>query len=178
MAVTCIYRCLQFRSLANCYLPIAYEGEGIGTDIGIKLLPVMWVFSAFQDTSTVREVQQWHNVLHITIRACFLCFFYNPYMSLFNSFTCLHSFFTCLKIACLLLLRQPRFLTYGKSVGLCTNEMCAHFCNSPNCCTDSNPQNVLTCNLGSGQEAVATRFNRPRSRGATKREIALLCEAT
>ena len=26
---TCIYRCLQFRSLANCYyLSIAYEGEG------------------------------------------------------------------------------------------------------------------------------------------------------
>ena len=23
--------------------------------------------------------------MHITIRACFLCFFYNPYMSLFNS---------------------------------------------------------------------------------------------
>ena len=29
MAITCIYRCFQFRSLANCYLPIAYEGEGI-----------------------------------------------------------------------------------------------------------------------------------------------------
>ena len=29
MAVTCIYRCFQFRSLANCYyLYIAYEGEG------------------------------------------------------------------------------------------------------------------------------------------------------
>ena len=32
------------------------------------------------------------SVMHITIRACFLCFFYNPYMSLFNSknfsFTC------------------------------------------------------------------------------------------
>ena len=31
--------------------------------------------------------------MHITIRACFLCFFYNPYMSLFNSknfsFTCI-----------------------------------------------------------------------------------------
>ena len=39
-----------------------------------------------------------HSVMHITIRACFLCFFYNPYMSLFNSknfsFICLHSFFT------------------------------------------------------------------------------------
>ena len=40
------------------------------------------------------------SVMHITIRACFLCFFYNlgVYMSLFNSknfsFTCLHSFFT------------------------------------------------------------------------------------
>ena len=39
-AVTCIYRCFQFRSLANCQL---IRGRG-GTDIGIKLLPVMWVF--------------------------------------------------------------------------------------------------------------------------------------
>ena len=58
----------------------------VGTDIGIKLLPVM---SEFQDTSTVHEVAtamaQAHSVMHITIRACFLCFFYNPYMSLFNS---------------------------------------------------------------------------------------------
>ena len=27
---------------------------------------------------------QAHSVMHITIRACFLYFFYNPYMSLFN----------------------------------------------------------------------------------------------
>ena len=75
--------------------PIAYEGEGrdgyrdqiVACDVGV---------SEFQDTSTVHEVQQWHkhtcSVMHITIRACFLCFFYNPYMSLFNSknfsFTC------------------------------------------------------------------------------------------
>ena len=39
MAVTCIYRCFQFRSLANCLM----RGR-VGTDIGIKLLPVMWVF--------------------------------------------------------------------------------------------------------------------------------------
>ena len=52
----------------DCILPV-YEGvihvsnkpKKSGTDIGIKLLPVMWVFlSAFQDTSTVHEVQQWH----------------------------------------------------------------------------------------------------------------------
>ena len=29
---------------------------------------------------------------------------------------------------------------------------------SPNRSTDSSPQNVLTCNLASGQETVATRF--------------------
>ena len=84
------------------------------------------------------------------------------------SFTCPHSFFTCLKqIACLiLLLRQPRSEfpnVRGKiqSVGLCTqytNEMCAPFCTSPNRSTDSSPQNVLTCNLALGQETVATRF--------------------
>ena len=88
MAVTCIYRCLQFRSLANCYYLYLMRGS-------------------------------------------FLCFFYNPYMSLFLknfSFTCLHSFFTHVNIS------------YGpgriQSVGLCTqytNEMCAPFCNSPNC---------------------------------------------
>ena len=32
---------------------------------------------------------QAHSVMHIIIRACSLCFFYNPYMSLFNSYTCL-----------------------------------------------------------------------------------------
>ena len=109
--------------------------------------------------------------LYITIRACFLCFFYNPYMSLFKnfSFTCPHSFFTCLKQignACLLLLLcQPRSEfpnVRGKiqSVGLCTqytNEMCAPFCTSPNCSTDSS--RLLTCNLALGQETVATRFD-------------------
>ena len=99
--------------------------------------------------------------MHITIQACFLCFFYNPYMSLFNSknfsFTCLHYFFTCLKqIACLLLLRQPRTNVRGGLYKLCiqyTNGMCAPFCTSPNCSTDSSPQNVLTCNIALGQEA-------------------------
>ena len=37
---------------------------------------------------------QAHSVMHITIQACFLCFFYNPYMSLFSSknfsFTCIY----------------------------------------------------------------------------------------
>ena len=34
---------------------------------------------------------QAHSVMHITIRACFLCFFYSPYMSFLNfSFTCIY----------------------------------------------------------------------------------------
>ena len=46
MAVTCIYRCLQFRSLANCYyLYKVYEGEGsdgyrdqiVTCDVGVSL---------------------------------------------------------------------------------------------------------------------------------------------
>ena len=85
-------------------------------------------------------------------------------MSLFNSknfsFTCLHSFFTCLKqIACLLLLRQPRTNVRGESVGLyklCIQYINEHFCTSPNCSTDSSPQNVLTCNIALGQEASYT----------------------
>ena len=126
--------------------------------------------------------------MHITIRACFLCFFYNPYMSLFNfSFTCPHSFFTCSKqIACLLLLLpQPRSEFPNvrgeiQSVGLCTqytNEMCAPFCTSPDCSTDSSRQNVLACNLALGQETVATRFNRPRSRGATQRRVEAIADS-
>ena len=125
---------------------------------------------------------QSHSVMHITIRACFLRYFYNTYMYLFRIF---HSLVPTL----FLLVRnklhvyysfsanqEVNFLTYRggiQSVGLCTqytNEMCAPFCTSPNCSTDSSPQNVLTCNLALGQETVATRFiNRPRSRGATQR---------
>ena len=140
----------------------------VGTDIGIKLLPVMWVFLCIPRHIHFYEVQQWYNhtvlYMHITIRPCFLCFFYNPYMSLFNSknfsFTCPHSFFTCSKqIACLLLLlRQPRSEfpnLRGKiqSVGLCTqytNEMCAPFCTSPNCSTDSSECSHMQSCLGSG----------------------------
>ena len=139
----------------------------VGTDIGIKLLPVMWVFLCIPRHIHFYEVQQWYNhtvlYMHITIRPCFLCFFYNPYMSLFNSknfsFTCPHSFFTCSKqIACLLLLRQPRSEfpnLRGKiqSVGLCTqytNKMCAPFCTSPNCSTDSSECSYMQSCLGSG----------------------------
>ena len=140
----------------------------VGTDIGIKLLPVMWVFLCIPRHIHFYEVQQWYNhtvlYMHINIRPCFLCFFYNPYMSLFNSknfsFTCPHSFFTCSKqIACLLLLlRQPRSEfpnLRGKiqSVGLCTqytNEMCAPFCTSPNCSTDSSECSHMHSCLGSG----------------------------
>ena len=101
--------------------------------------------------------------MHITIRACFPCFFYNPYMSLFNSknfsFTCLHSFFTCLYVY---YSSANQELTYGETVGLyklCiqyTNAMCAPFCTHPNYGTDSSPQNVLTCNNALGQEASYT----------------------
>ena len=34
--------------------------------------------------------------------------------------------------------------------------MCAPFSTSPNCSTDSSPQNVLTCNIALGQEASYT----------------------
>ena len=59
----------------------------IGMDIGIKLLPVMWVFLCiprhahplFMNT----VVPQAYRFMHTSIRACFFCFFYNPYMSLF-----------------------------------------------------------------------------------------------
>ena len=86
-----------------------------------------------------------------------------PIMSLFNSsFTCLHSFFTC-KLHVYYSFsanKELTFLTYGENTirrGIqYTNEMCAPFCTSPNCSTDSSPQNVLTCNIALGQEASYT----------------------
>ena len=84
-------------------LPIAYEGEGrdgyrdqiVTCDVGVSL-------HSKTHPLFMKPVQQGHKhtvlCIYSTIRACFLCFFYNPYMSLFNSknfsFTCLHSFFT------------------------------------------------------------------------------------
>ena len=53
---------------------------------------------------------QAHSVMHTSIRACFLCFFYNPYMSFFNSknfsFTCLHFFLTCFHVYYTIVSRQ------------------------------------------------------------------------
>ena len=117
MAVTCVYRCLQFRSLVAITY-IAYEGEGrdgyrdqiVTCDVGVSL-------HSKTHTSTVYEVEQWHKhtVLCISLSELVSCAFSTiPICPFFNSnnfsFTCLHSFFTCLKqIACsLLLLRQPR----------------------------------------------------------------------
>ena len=95
--------------------------------------------------------------MHITIRACFLCFFYNPYMSLFNSknfsFTCLPSFFYWFEtklIACLLLLLGEN--TIRRHMYAVLTKYVPPFCTSPNCSTDS-----------------YTVLNRPRSRGATQR---------
>ena len=79
---------------------VAYTNKG--TDIGIKLLPVMWVclciprHPLFMKCGVMAQV---HSVRYTCIQPCFLCFFSNPYMSPLNSknfsFTCLHSFFTC-----------------------------------------------------------------------------------
>ena len=65
----------------------------------------------------------------------------------------------------LLLLHQPRINFFNirgeynpQAYVHSSNEMCAPFYTSPNCSTDSSPQNVLTCNIALGQEAVAIRF--------------------
>ena len=92
---------------------------------------------------------QAHSVMHITIRACFLCFFYNPYNYVpFNlkifSFTSLHSFITCLKLHAYYSFsanQELNFFTYGE------NTICRPMYPSP--------QNV---NIALGQEAVATQF--------------------
>ena len=74
---------------------IAYDGEGrdgyrdqiVTCDVGVSLNSKT-VHPLFMKYSNGTSTQCYA----ITIRACFLCFFYNPYMSLFNSknfsFTC------------------------------------------------------------------------------------------
>ena len=49
----------------------------VGTDIGIKLLPVMWMFLCIQGTSTAYEVLQWckHTVLCISLSQLVSCAF-------------------------------------------------------------------------------------------------------
>ena len=93
MAVTCVYRCLQFRSLVAITY-IAYEGEGrdgyrdqiVTCDVGVSL---------HSKTSTVYEVEQWHKhtVLCISLSELVSCAFSTiPICPFFNSknfsFTC------------------------------------------------------------------------------------------
>ena len=61
------------------------------------------------------------SVMHITIRACFLCFFYNPYMSLFNSknfsFTCkLYNVLNCSMSFCTCIFQHLYGLVPGTSI--------------------------------------------------------------
>ena len=97
MAVTCIIYNIGVFSSGD--YPIDYEGEDrdgyrdqiVTCDVGVSL---------HSKTHPLFMKYSKHTVL--SIRACFLCFFYNPYMSLFNSknfsFTCLHSFINCMFI--------------------------------------------------------------------------------
>ena len=103
-----------------------------------------------------------------TITQCYICILLSDLVSCAFStipicpFLIQHSlvptlFFTCSKqIACLLLQPRSEFPNLrGKiqSVGLCTqytNEMCAPFCTSPNCSTDSSECSHMQSYLGSG----------------------------
>ena len=68
---------------------IAYEGEGrdgyrdqiVTSDVGVSLH--FEIHPLFMKYSIIAQA---HSVMHTSIRACFLCFFYNPYMSLFRIF--------------------------------------------------------------------------------------------
>ena len=84
--------------------------------------------------------------------------------SLFNSknfsFTCLHSFFTCLKqIACFYYSSANQELTYGEAyinyVYSTLTECVPLIAPVLTCSTDSSPQNVLTCNIAL---KLATQF--------------------
>ena len=149
----------------------------VGTDIGIKLLPVMWVFLCiprYIHCSWSTVMAQAHSVMHTSIRACFLCFFYNPYMSLFNSknfFIYLSPLFFYL-FSCLL---HDRFSptwnwTNARSVGQCTqyiNVLCSP-CHTvlTAVATVSSPQfSHVILPVGSGS---CTRFE-AKSHGATQR---------
>ena len=133
MSVTCIYRCLQFRSLA-------YEGEGrdgyrdqiVTCDVDVSLHSKTHPLLMKYSNGTITQCYAYHYPSLFPV--LFLQSLYVLFINSKNfSFTCPHSFFTCSKqIACLLLLlRQPRSEfpnVRGKiqSVGLCTqytNEM-------------------------------------------------------
>ena len=177
-----IYRCLQFRSLVNCYiLPIAYEGELEGRDGYRDQIDVGISLHAFQDTSTVHEVQQWHKhtVLCILLSELVSCAFSTiPICSfliqrmffIYMSPLIFYLFETNWTTNCMFIYsfsanQELNFLMYGENTihrpmyTVYKRNVCP-FCNSPNCSTNSSPQNVLTCNLASGhcQEAVATWF--------------------
>ncbi len=63
-------------------LPIAYEGEGrdrcrdqiVTCDVGVSLN------SKTHPLFMKYRMAQVHSVMHITNQACFLCFFYNPFL--------------------------------------------------------------------------------------------------
>ena len=67
---------------------IAYEGEGrdgyrdqiVTCDVGVSL------HSKIHPLFMKYSMAQAHSVMHTSIRACFLCLFYNPYMSLLDFF--------------------------------------------------------------------------------------------
>ena len=64
--------------------------DGYRDQIVRMLRSVMWVCLCIPAHIHCSCMQHSNgSVMHTSIRACFLCFFYNPYMSLFNfSFTC------------------------------------------------------------------------------------------
>ena len=136
--------------------------------------------------------------MHIIIRACFLCFFYNPYMSHFNSknfsFTCLHSFLLVqnkLHVYYSSANQKLNFLTYGENtirrpmytvyclplyvpvltaVQILALRMFSHAILPHNTQYRFLPLECshMQSHAILGQAAVATRF-RPRSCGATQR---------
>ena len=79
---------LDSLSLADCYL-VERESTELRTDIGIKLLPAVGV-SLLSKTHSLFMSHSNDSVMHTSIRACFLYFFYNPYISLLIQipFTC------------------------------------------------------------------------------------------
>ena len=135
-----------------------YRDQIVTCDVGVSLHPMRKTHPLFMKYSNGTSTQCYAYHYPSLFPVLFLQFPFLIFHSLVSTL-----FLRLKQIACLLLLLRQPFLTYGRiqSIGLCTqytNEMCAPFCTSPNCSTDSSPQNVLTCKLALGQEAVATRL--------------------
>ena len=76
--------CLQFRSFTDSCLEEGINRDGYRDQIVTRLHSGCVLHPAFTQYSNAHV----YSVMYTSIRACFLYFFYNPYMSFFNIEEC------------------------------------------------------------------------------------------